>query len=474
MKKIPKLYTILTFLTAVSIASLYSQNSRIEYNVDLSSYASTKNTLPFWLVSNKYDIVPNSNNAILKTTFFSDFKRTSKKIDISYKASFIGYTEKNNNHIFINELYTSIKYNKIQLDLGVKHPDVLFEGLSSSNGNIAHSTNSRSFPGYNLQIPEFTELPFAKKWLSFKGNYADYLLNDTRVVDNARLHTKSLYFKSRLSSKIEIITGLNHYVQWGGTSPTFGKQPSSFKDYLKIVRGASGGSGARIGDQINALGNHLGSYLFQLNSYGKTNWSFYYSHPFEDTSGREMQNWRDGLYGFFIDFKKTKKLVTHLSVEFTYTKHMSGNSNHYTDSEGVAHVARGRDNYFNNGTYASGWTYFGNTIGSPYFTPNLVNEDGITNGVIIGDNRFRAFNIGLKGYIGNFEYRSMISHTTYFGYFDDEYSPKPQQISTLLEFKLPKINHLPFNISFGTGFDTGTYRPVNFGGYLKISKMGLL
>ena len=51
---------------------------------------------------------------------------------------------------------------------------------------------------------------------------------------------------------------------------------------------------------------------------------------------------------------------------------MSGNSKHGTDELGNHINARGRDDYFNNGVYSSGWTYFGNTISSPYFTTKPV------------------------------------------------------------------------------------------------------
>ena len=153
------------------------------------------------------------------------------------------------------------------------------------------------------------ELPFAKKWLKVKANYAEYFLNDKRSVDNAHLHYKSLFFKSNLSSKLDLITGLDHHVQWGRTSQEFGKQPTSFKTYLKYITGT--GDGNKTEDQINssnAWGNHVGNYLVQLDYIGEnSNWSFYWSHPFEDRSGRELMNYPDALYGFFMDFKDYKE-----------------------------------------------------------------------------------------------------------------------------------------------------------------------
>ena len=130
MKKILKLYLVVFIFTTISISNTIAQNSNLEYQVDLSSYVSTKNTLPFWLVSNTYGAVPNSDNLLINASLFSDFKNSTDKFEFSYKASLIGFTKKNNNELFVNELYASLKYNKLQLDLGVKHPEVLFEGLS--------------------------------------------------------------------------------------------------------------------------------------------------------------------------------------------------------------------------------------------------------------------------------------------------------------------------------------------------------
>ena len=67
----------------------------------------------------------------------------------------------------------------------------------------------------------------------------------------------------------------------------------------------------------------------------------------------------------------------------------------------------GPDNYFNNGIYQSGWTYHGNTIGSPYFTPKPIDDNGITSGVIVGDNRFAAINIGANGFLKSLPYKAM-------------------------------------------------------------------
>ena len=456
-----------------SVFNSNAQENNINYFFSIDAAISTEKTLPFWLTANKFGRLPNNNTSLLNTSIYSTLSPNGP-VSFTYKAAVTGYLAENKHKMFIDELYGSLVFKKLQVDIGIKHDAIILGGLSSSNGNITKSINARAIPGYNLQLSEFVGLPFVEEWLFVKASYGDYLLNDMRRIYNARLHQKSIFFKTKLSKKIALILGGDHYAQWGGTSEIYGEQPSSFKDYLRVITGRSGGNDALETDQINVLGNQLGSYLLQLNYKGEMyNLNFYWSHPFEDRSGLDMDNYPDALYGFFIDLKKGNTLITHILTEFTYTKHQSGSSRHYTDEEGVAHAAIGRDNYFNNGIYQSGWTYFGNTIGSPYFTTKSIDENGITPGVIVGDNRFMAFNIGLKGAVKNVKYKTILSHTTYFGWFDQEYHIKPYQVSGLLEVYFPQILKLPFEVTLGSAIDTGTYRPINFGGFVRLSKKGV-
>ena len=454
---------LLFLLYLIPLCSLHSQNKDVNYTIHSSTGLSSDTTLPFWLVANQYGAVPNSDYGLLNTTIFKDYDTPNTLFDISYKASATGFVAQENKFL-LNELYLGLRFKNIVLDLGAKNDAVLWNNLSSSNGSILKSINARAMPGVNIKTNNFITLPFAKSWLEVKANFAHYFMNDTRFVDNTNLHHKSLHFKTTISPTFEIIAGLDHYAQWGGSSPDYGAQPSSFKDYLKIIFGAEGGDNATQNDQFNALGNHLGAYLLQFN-YNKENigLNFYYSHPFEDTSGREMSNWQDGLYGVFVDLKKNKSLVNSFLLEFTYTKTMSN----------IPRSDVGPDNYFNNGIYKSGWTYHGNTIGSPYFTPKPIDDNGITSGVIEGDNRFSAINIGANGFLKSLPYKVLLSHTTYYGWFGQEYDPNPYQFSGILDLVIPQdVFKLPFDVAASFAFDAGTYRPQNFGAFLSISKTG--
>ena len=465
-----KKYILLFLLCFISVFSLKSQSKDLQYAIKTSAGLSSDTTLPFWLVANQYGSVPDSDYGLLNTSVFKTFDTPETLFDISYKVSATGFIAQENK-VLVNELYFGVRFKNILLDIGAKNDAIAWHNLSSSNGSIIKSNNARAMPGINIKTNNFIKLPFAKKWLTVKGNFAHYFMDDTRFVENTNLHHKSLNIKTSLSPVFEIIAGLDHYAQWGGTSPQYGAQPSSIKDYVKIIFGAEGGDTATLNDQFNALGNHLGSYLLQFNYKGqKANYNFYYSHPFEDTSGREMANWQDGLYGVFIDFKKQKAPITHLLAEFTYTRDMSASG--YLSGGVSPNTISARDNYFNNGIYKSGWTYHGNTIGSPYFTPKPV-ENGITAGVIQGDNRFAAFNIGANGYVKWLPYSVLLSHTTYYGWFNQEYEQYPVQFSGILDIVIPQEKfNLPFDVAASFAFDAGSYRPQNFGAFLSITKTG--
>ena len=461
-----KISVLICFFTALNS---YSQDLGLNAGVELNTGVSTESVLPFWATANQYGTIPNSSYTSLNTYIGHEFRNPQQNWDFAYKGSFTGYLAEEN-LVFINELYGSIRFKGLLLTVGNQYDKIKWEGLSSSNGNFVKSVNAREMPGINLQTNGFVKIGLWKNWFSVKANYAEYIMNDVRIVDGSHAHHKSLHFKFKTSDKFNFSVGLDDWAQWGGTSPTYGKQPDGFKDYIRMVLGASGSDNAVGGDQINALGNHMGNYLVEFNHTGEyMNWNFYWSHPFEDRSGREMMNWPDALYGLSLDFKKTKSLVNYLVTEVTYTKNASGSAPHYTDEDGVSHAASGRDQYFKNYIYASGWSYYGKTIGTPYVVTE-VDENGLAQGPDLRYNRFIAFNIGTKGFLQKVPYNMLLSYVHYYAWFDEKFDTTPRQFSGFAEFDISPILNLPVNVEIGTSFDLGNKLPNNLGGFLKIVK----
>lgn len=464
-----------------------AQPREITYDISIETNIATEKTPAFWQVSNRYGIVPASTtNGIACIGLFSDFSG-KHAIDFSYGVSAAGFVSDLKNKILLDEAYISARWKFLRLNAGLIHRETEFNGISSTNGNLILSDNARTMPGVHLYADYFS-FPFIKRFLAFKADWGEYWMNDKRYVDNTRMHTKAVYARITPVRWLEITGGLQHFVQWNGTSrdPEAGPQPDGLKNYLKMFMGKSGGDDATRNDQLNLLGNHLGRQHYKI-SYLNQNFtlSVYLDRPFEDKSGLQTRAFPDGLWGVYYGNKKNKQAwVTDVVYECTYTKYQCGPYHDLPDPENTQGkdpsdpwygrlLVGGNDNYFNNSVYRSGWTYHGSTIGSPFLTPARPDESGITKGV--RNNRVVAHYIGMKGhFLHKIPYAFRAAYSMNYGTYGSPFEDKPRQVSLALEAGLPSIRKLPFNIDLGLYGDFGEYLPNNVGFTLKISRKAIL
>lgn len=462
------------------VLSAQGQKRDLEYNVSLSGFIATQQTLPFWAVSNNHGLVPDSRGGLLKMEVFSDFM-TKHAFQFAYGISAAGAFSGTKNKIMLDQLFVSGKWRNLRLDLGMIHPEEKYNGVSSTNGDFVRSGNSRTFPGYNLRS-NYINVPFTKGYLSFKFNWGDYLMIDDSYAKDVRLHNKSLYVKITPHAKWEIIVGLEHWAQWAGTTPIGGKQPSSFKDYTRIVCAESGGVGATRSDSLNALGNHLGKEHLRIN-YKTDNFilSFYHDIPFEDGSGTDFRSFPDGTYCFYYGAKNKENWVSDVIYEFYYTKYQSGalhdrpatpKEMEKQDPNGPFYgrkILGGRDDYFNHGEYRNGWTSYGRTIGCPLMTPGFFNHV-----LIIVNNRIIAHHLGIRGVaFRTTPYKFLLTYSKNYGIYDIPLINKPLQFSGALEVSLP-FKKMPFTIETGVYGDFGSLLKNNIGLMIRLSRKGYL
>lgn len=471
------LYRILG-LAALLIQAAFCQGQKhtFTYEAELGGAPSSSH-LPFWLYSNQYGKI-NADAYLWGTVgVFTDFSRTNPRtFDYAIGAEGTGSLGNQENRIFLNQLYARIRWQKLVLDLGMTHPPLRYDGLSSTNGNMLYSTNARSLPGISLSTCDFIKLPWIGKWVAFEGKYAEYTMIDDRYAGNrTRLHNKMLGIRFTVVPQFSFEVGLEHYAQWGGETPQDGKLPSGFKDYLRVILIKEGGEDAP-DNEINKLGNHIGNHFIKATYNGKR-WGaeFYYNHIFEDGSGEKLRNRPDGLYGIYVHRNHPPRWFKSFVYEFYYTKCQSGP---YHNDPLTGEIVGGNDNYFNNGIYQSGWTYYGRVIGAPFFLPKEENEAGLTLGV--QNNRFVAHHIGICGVLPmEIQYRLLMSYSHNYGlhhlhYINEtgEFSPK-SQFSLGAEFTLPENKVLPVNISLTLGLDQGEMHSDKFGALIKIFKTGI-
>ena len=467
MKK--HIFSIILILSSLAASA---QRWNLNWQAEVDFIGGTGNYLPFWARTGRDGIVPYSSSALAIGGADLEYK-AKNGIYFQTGANLVGSLESQNpiNSARVNgivdRLYVSGGWKMMHLDVGMKPREKELGDLSISGGNTLWSQNARNIPGVNARL----DWVYFEKghWFGFKGNFAHYQMIDDRWVSGTKLHNKSLYLKLAAGRKVDLIFGVDHWAQWGGTSSVDGPQPSSFDDYLRVLFVQAGGEDATLSDQVNILGNHLGREAFRVDWRARPfTMTFQYDMLFEDNGGiKRLQNFPDGVWSLRFDMNDKDAFVTEVVAEFINTTWQAGDKHdrpatpeemEKQDPDSYYYgkiVIGGIDNYFSNGSYKSGWTNYGRIIGLPLITPAAPGADGVTRGIV--NNRVRAFHLGLRGNL--FEgvpYTFKSTYSSNWGKYNiDETSffyTRPWQLSLGLELDFGRyVTNLPL------GFEVGAY-----------------
>lgn len=431
----------------IDSTSTNNQKHQVKADVQLSGQAASQAVTPFWFYANRLGQF-DSETTVSGVANAQYNYRPKQDRGIETGAS-IAYKNGLDPKVFVDQLYTTFYFKKIELTAGVKHRPLLLDNLSAVGGDILWSRNARAIPGIDIA----TRRPITlSKGLAFRANFAHYELIDDRFVDRAKIHHKSLFFDVNIKDNQRLSFGLAHYVQWGGDSPSAGNQDLGLRDFVRMVLGASGGNTRN--DQINALGNHLGSYRLDYTiDKEKYGLKLYHQSIFEDRSGRELNNFPDGVWGVFFTPKKNK-FVNSVLYEYIQTISQSGRPR---ATAGGENQQSGGDNYFGNSIYRSGWSFFNQTIGLPFIPP----RDG--SGFI--QNRSVVHHLGITGNLGALEYLIKGTYEKKLGSYATPLLPNEQAVYTFLNLSYPSkygrftalmgldySNFSKENIGFGLGY----------------------
>ncbi|GHC58523.1 capsule assembly Wzi family protein [Ulvibacter litoralis] len=406
-------------------------------------------SLPFWMYRNTNDRMRSQTNAmgLLRGSASYYFSETSY---IEVGAGVVAADGFDDTTIHRDELYLSYQNSWLKATLGSKTPFQKYQGLSIVGDNFLLSGNARALPGLIIEANNPIQL---LKGLELDWAIAHYSLNDDRYVDDAMVHYKRLGLTYGINEKNRFSAGIEHYAQWGGTSPEFGKLPNSFNDFLKVFIASNANEDAPLGDQLNGLGNHLGIYNFEYIHNSESGYlKMYHQHPFEDGSGSAFKNFPDGIWGLYIgpNTKDYDSFVTGFLIEFVQT----------TNQSGAANEGSSRDNYFNNSIYASGWTYHQTTIGIPLLVP-YESRNSIRN------NKSRGINLGIAMGHKRWSFKSKVSFVENFGSFADPIDPKERAVYSYINTKYSLDTY--GSISLLLGYDYSNQNEDNFGGGLQYS-----
>lgn len=488
---------IFYILSAVSLLPVFGQadcmpENCTTYRIETTGSAASGEQTPFWIVSNRYGTIPlESGNGLLCAGVFHNQQLENQfhwaaGIDLIYAAP-------RYKNMFAQQIYAELGYKSLLLSIGSKERYHSIIDRNVSSGDMVLSPNARPFPEINLSLPEFTILPYTKGWIQVKGDFAvgrsfdkSYLIDHTSksnksftYVNHVLWHHKSGFLRlqdSRNDFPFFGILGGEHWVQWGGesTDPEMGKQPQSLKDFLRVLAGKEGGTEATLSAQLNVLGNHYGSFYFATGYQNKT-WGTiqaYHQHYFEDMSGIELSNGFDGLWG--IEFASRRlSWIKKIVLEYLITKDQSGPM-HFIAFDRDKHSGRGGgwDDYYNNGEYTTGTSYFGRSLGSALIISPEYNENG---DVKFTNNRLKCWHIGINGDISaRLSYRLLFTSMQGWGQSFTPFLDIKSSVATLAEIHYTNPHLKGWAFGGAIAFDTGNMIEKNQGFYLSIQKQGIL
>ena len=448
--------------------------------------------LPFWAQAGQYGRMPDSSGGMVLVQVQKPFD-DSRDFQWSWG---VGLTYNTSSSVYVDEYYLSGRWKALTLDAGLKHREMDFMGASSSlgplsvtGGHLIESGNTRAIPGYRLSLAP-VDIPFTNGHLALYGFWGDFKTLDKRWVQGALVHRGELFLLARIGEHLEVHAGLDHYALWGGVS-----MDANWDNYWRVVTGSHASPNGSRSDQINVIGDHGGSECFKF-KWSEDAWSLLFQHdiPYNDRSGMRFNNFPDGVNTLHFSWAQKDRWISDILYEFHYTRNQSGPLHEKeTDAEGNVipwhrgmHIAGG-DNYFNNGEYKSGWTYYGRTIGlSLFFPTGTLNGSWNPSNLVLGieNNRIRAHHMGLSGQLfRRMPYKLMLTYSQNYGTFTKPYAGesawgKPWgtvketplwQLSTALIGEVPAPFGLGWmHLAYGIYADYGQVLPSQFGATLGI------
>ena len=356
---------------------------------------------------------------------------------------------------FFNELYAHARLYIVDITAGIKPQYYGAGDVALSSGSLLFSNNAHPIPRISIGLDRWTPIPGLFGYAEVKGGLTHGWLGDkSEVVSRTLLHHK--YIGGRIGGKlpVNISYEFHHAAQWGGYSTVYGDLGNDLHAFKAAFLAGSGGSMSN--DQINAQGNHIAFQQLALDVKGE-GWkvSAYWQVMQEDGPirmiGLTMNN-KDGLWGVSATQSRWP-FIEGVTYEFLNTTDQSGP---FHDKDGI--VYGGADNYYHNGIYKQGWSYFGRIIGSPLLSA--------------GNSRVMAHHAGIRGDIYGFKYRVIVNHADNYG---QHYAPaRSHNTAMLIEVKRHVKEAWGLDFGFCIAGDFGSQYGNVFGAMISVSKRGVI
>lgn len=446
-----------------------AKEDTLRYLFGLSGVASYGKYAPFWLQSNvNGDISSHPFSGNLTAGIYKEAVHPERWWDYDFGVQLTGRCPGMNGVAtgYFNQLYAHVRLFIFDITAGIKPMIYETQDTALTMGSMVFSGNSQPLPHVTVGIDRYVSFPGCYGYFELKGGLTHAWMADNIYVQGSYLHHKWIAFRFGGRLPVNISYEFQHAAQWGGIHSVYGDIGSDWNSFVNVFM-ARGGGAVRM-DQQNAQGNHVGSQ--QLMVTGKGNgWeiSAYWQNFFEDNFAviGAGKNIADGLWG--ISMKQNRwPFIQGVTYEFLNTTDQSGP---WHDRDGLCYA--GDDAYYQNFVFQNGWNYFYRSMGTPFITSPIYNEDGTIHTL---NSRVRVHHLGVRGDIYGFMYRIKASYARNYG--NDNTSREVQRTNTALLLEVTKHVEKAWNMDFGVrlGADFGTQWGSQFGAQITISKRGII
>lgn len=467
-------------LTGLLLTELRAQAWEDSLRIDVESFvlAATNDYQPFWLLSNRWGIIPDRPDFYalmggLHNAHNFGGGRNRPGLTFRYGASVLAG---NRETLLFPEYYMSLETPKWQIKGGrwQQTSGALMHELSS--GSLGISRNALPLPRVQVGTNDFIRFEFMPEWLRFRGHMAHGWFGDNRIVDNTWLHEKTFYLKvGEPRSVLNIWAGVTHFAMWGGEHPE-GTLPDRMIDFVRISTGFPQNAGDSDafdgpGDTAGALGNHLAvadlGLSWQANDYRL---ALATQTLFE--KGRDAtRSSRGEIRGF--NLLGPDRLVS-LSVETPHPwweKAVLEFVN--TTYQGGSELFVGRDHFYDNAIYRDGWNYREQVMGNPLLlhrrrVSKFFDDDAELGNWDMVNNRIRAWHTAMSGRLGRkLGYELKLTYTQNYGNYTNTelFTPTIRQWYSMLETEYRFSRQL--SVAVTGAYDAGGFGN-NLGGMLSL------
>ncbi len=505
MKTIKFLPLFFCFLLTLSVRAQDSLRLMVE---TMGAASVLDEALPHWMAFNRYGFLPSDKSGGYARVEIKRPFTLGEDFKISTEFDGIG----NTSEVFIHEAYINFQWKNWTLQTGFNEINNQYFPDDLSTGHLFASPNAPTIPKVTFGVLEYSDVPWTKGYLQYRGALSQGILEEDRPVSRALYHEKYASIRTR-KLPLNIHFGFMHNALFGGE---FNGQKQS-TNYFEVFLGRQSTNSNVNGDSSNAAGAHFGIFDYGVSlETTEADIDFFYHQPWTDGSSLKdfSAGTKDYMLGIHVKLKN-QEWISEILYENINTIHQSGeglpdpwiNGRGYNfdelrvldydqfvlDEFGIVASGLtfeefvsiiefetnenlpfgGRDSYYVNRGFPSGNTYRGFVIGNSLFlTANRLME---LNGVISNEselvinNRVQAQHIGVKGNIVPFDidYKVLVTFTrnlgTYAGFYggfisswekNPEYFFRNSVNAQYLYLELKKeMEKQPITITGSLGFD---------------------